>query len=64
MVDMEVLSAKTAEKGLSFAALERRADLGNGVIRSWDKGSPTLSTLERVAKVLECKIGDLVKEDT
>ena len=64
MVDMEVLSAKAAEMDLSLASLERKADLGNGVIRNWDKRSPTLSTLEKVAKVLGCQISDLVKEES
>ncbi len=60
MVDLEELQKKIKEKGLSLAALERRADLGNGVIGRWKNSSPNLDTLQKVADVLECDIRELI----
>ena len=60
MINMEVLKKKADEKGLNFAALERRADLGNGVIARWATSTPSLSSVQKVAAVLECHIDDLI----
>lgn len=60
VVDMEVLKAKVSEKGLNFSTLERKANVGNGVIAKWDHATPKLDTLQRVAKVLECPVDDLI----
>ena len=60
MVDMEVLKAKVLEKGLNFSTLERMANVGNGVIAKWDHVTPKLDTVQRVAKVLECQVDDLI----
>lgn len=60
MVDMEVLKAKVSEKGLNFSTLERKANVANGVIARWDHSTPKLDTLQRVAKVLECPVDDLI----
>ena len=62
MVNLEELQKKMKEKGLTLAALERRADLGNGVIGRWKNSSPNLDTLQKVADVLECDIRELIAD--
>lgn len=37
------------EKGISIAALERKIGLANGAIYKWDKSSPTIDKLSKVA---------------
>ena len=37
------------EKGISIAALEREIGLANGAIYKWDKSSPTIDKLSKVA---------------
>lgn len=63
MVNVDVIKNKAAEMGLTLAALERRADLANGVIGRWEtsKGA-NVDTLKRVADVLKCSLDELVKE--
>lgn len=48
------------QKGITIAELERRANVGNGVIRRWDKSLPTGDKLQRVAKVLNTTIDYLI----
>ena len=48
------------EKHLSIAALERKAGIGNGVIRKWNKASPTLRTLMAVAACLGVTLEELM----
>ena len=38
-----------AKKEISLAELERRTGLANGVVRKWDKTSPTLRSASAVA---------------
>lgn len=63
MVDMDTLTRKATERGYSLASLERAANLANGLIKSWEKGSPTLFNLEKVAKVLDCSIDELIRKE-
>ena len=63
MVDMDTLTRKATERGYTLASLERAANLANGLIKSWEKGSPTLFNLEKVAKILNCSIDELVKKE-
>ncbi len=37
------------EKGISIAALEKACGMGNGVIGRWEKSSPSLRNLKKVA---------------
>lgn len=48
------------QKGMTIAELERRADLGNGTIRNWDKSLPSVDKMQRVAKVLGTTIDYLM----
>ena len=49
------------EKHISIAALERKAGIGNGVIRKWNAASPTLRTLIAVADSLNVTLDALIK---
>ncbi|SMP38376.1 helix-turn-helix domain-containing protein [Anoxynatronum buryatiense] len=52
---MEILNriqALLREKGMTIAELERKANIGNGVIRRWNNSVPTADKLQRVAEVL------------
>lgn len=48
------------EKGISIAELEREAGLKNGAIGKWRTSSPTIKSLQSVAKVLKVKINKLI----
>ena len=64
MVNVKLIEEMAAGRGLSIAALERKADIANGSVRRWEDGTATLETIQKVAKVLECTVDDLiVKED-
>jgi len=50
-----------AEKKLmTIAELERKADLGNGTIRRWDKSLPSADKLKKVGNILGVTIDYLV----
>ena len=46
---------------ISIAKLEKRAEISNGTIGGWKTGRPYAETLQKVAKVLDCTIEDLLK---
>lgn len=48
------------QKKITIAELERRANLGNGTIRRWDKTLPSADKLQRVGQILGVTIDYLV----
>ena len=38
------------KEGIPLYTFEKECGLGNGTIRGWEKGSPRLDSLEKVAK--------------
>lgn len=48
------------EKGISVTYVEKEAGLGNGSISKWNKSSPTVESLQAVAKILKVEIGKLI----
>ena len=50
------------KKNLSIAAVERKANIGNGIIGKWERRNPNLGTLKKVAEVLEVPVEELLKE--
>lgn len=58
---LEKVKKLAESKGLSIAALENKAEIGNGTISRWDKSKPNLKTLEKIAIVLEVPITDLLE---
>ena len=57
---LERIKQLVIQKNITIAELERRTDIGNGVIRRWDVGLPSGDKLQRVAKVLGVTIDYLV----
>lgn len=46
---------------LPICEIEKRAKIANGTIGGWRTGKPYAEMLQKVAKVLECTIEDLLK---
>lgn len=46
---------------LPICEIEKRAKIANGTIGGWRTGKPYAETLQKVARVLECTIEDLLK---
>ena len=59
---LEKIKELCEEKKMSIAALEKAAGIANATIRGWDKSSPRIDTLQKVAAVLGCSINDLIGE--
>jgi transcriptional regulator with XRE-family HTH domain len=57
---VEKIRKLAKEKGLSITKLEEAVGLGNGTITKWDKGSPVLANLKKVADFLGVSIEDLI----
>ncbi len=49
------------EQGMSIAALEKKAGIGNGVISGWKNSSPNVASVQAVAKVLKVKVSKLIE---
>ncbi len=64
-MNTEILYRKAKEQRYSIAALERTADLGNGVIGKWRDGTcePSIKSIKAISKVLGCTVDELLKED-
>lgn len=50
---LEKILALCDEKGISLARLEKECGLGNATIRGWDKSSPKVENLQKVADYFE-----------
>lgn len=61
---LKCIKEKCKERGLSIFALEKEANIGNGTIARWSKSSPTLESLQAVAKVLDCTVDELLEKST
>ena len=51
------------EKGISVTSVEKKAGLSHAAIRKWNKSSPTVESLQAVAKVLDVTLDKLVEEE-
>lgn len=60
---LERIKALCEEKNMSISALEKAAGIANATIRCWDKSSPRIDTLQKVADVLGCNINDLIDKN-
>lgn len=49
-------------KDMSIRELENKAGLGNGTIKGWEKSSPTVNNLKKVANILNCTIDELIRD--
>ena len=57
----DVVAKLAKERGISIKALEEEAELGNGTISKWRFTKPNIGNLEKVAKVLEVSVVDIIK---
>lgn len=58
----EKVKALAETKGITIAALEKKAGIANGTIGKWrDDRDVKVSTLTEIAKVLDVSIADLVE---
>ena len=51
------------ERGISIYALEKKAGLPNGTIGKWRESSPTLKSLEAVARALDVSVASLTETE-
>lgn len=57
---VEKIRKHAKEKGLSIARLEASVGLSNGAIGKWDKSSPRVANLKKVADFLKVSIEELL----
>lgn len=53
---LDIIQKLCKEKGITIAELERKADLGNGTIRRWDKSYPSIDKAMNVANILNVSV--------
>lgn len=61
---VECIEAVAKSKGLTFKSLERECGLGNGTIKRWERQSPRLDKLLKVAEYLHISLDDLVSANS
>lgn len=49
-------------QGKSIFAIEKECGFGNGTINKWDKNSPSIDRVMKVANILGCSIAELIEE--
>lgn len=55
------IKALADKKGMSIAEIEKKAQIGNGIIGKWKESAPNVASLLKVAKVLGVSINTLTK---
>ena len=51
------------EKGLSVTYVEKKAELGNGLISKWNDSVPSVANLKKVASILEVIVDELIGDE-
>lgn len=64
MTLVEKVKALCEAHELTFAALERRLDFGNGTIRKWDNATPSGDKLAKVADFFNVSVDYLLGRDS
>lgn len=59
---LEGIKRRCEANGMTIAELERKAGIGNGIIRRWDEMNPRLENLKAVAKALDVTVDELLKD--
>lgn len=59
----EIIKQLCAEKGISVRALEEKLGYGNGVIRRWQKNTPSIEKVQNVADYFEVSVDYLLGRD-
>lgn len=63
-MNINIIRDKCKEKGITFAELERKLDFANGSIRSWERVSPSVNRVKKVADFFGCTIEALLTEES
>lgn len=51
------------EKGLSVTYVEKKAELGNGLISKWNDSVPSVANLKKVASILDVTVDELIGDE-
>lgn len=51
------------EKGMSITYVEKKAELGNGLISKWNDSVPSVANLKKVANILEVTVDELIGDE-
>lgn len=51
------------EKGISICKLEKECGIGNGTISRWEKSSPTVDSVRKVADYLNVPLAVLLQDE-
>jgi transcriptional regulator with XRE-family HTH domain len=54
------IEAMCKKKHITIAALEKAVGLGNATIRGWEKSSPRIDSLIKVAEYFGCTVDELM----
>lgn len=60
---LDAIKARCEANGMTIAALEKKAGIGNGIIRRWGEMNPRLDNLRAVADALNVTVDELLQED-
>lgn len=56
------IEAMCKKKHITIAALEKAVGLGNATIRGWEKSSPRIDSLVKVAEYFGCTVDELMND--
>ena len=48
---------------MSFIFVEKKAELGNGLISKWNDSVPSVANLKKVANILEVTVDELIGDE-
>ena len=51
------------KKGMSVTYVEKKAELGNGLISKWNDSVPSVANLKKVASILEVTVDELIGDE-
>jgi len=55
------VAKRAKERGISINSLEKEASISRGSISKWNKVSPSVRNLKKVADLLQCLVDDLLE---
>lgn len=55
------IEALCKKNGISISGLEKATGLGNATIKGWEKSSPRIDSLIKVAKYFGCTVDELMR---
>lgn len=57
------VSALCKKHGISISKLEKEVGIGNGTIGRWERSSPTVDNVKKVADFFDCTVDELLAPD-